>query len=93
MTPIFRPEAAKDLQDIARYSRLAFGRAQAKRYIRRIEACCLSLSPARARPANKVSPGLWRRSVASHVVFFRIVGPDVIVVRILHEAMNHEEHL
>jgi toxin ParE1/3/4 len=93
MTLIFRPEAAKDLQDIARYSRLTFGKAQAKRYIRQIEACCLSLSPSRARQASRVSAGLWRRSVASHVVFFRMVGSDVVVVRILHEAMNFEDHL
>ncbi|BDA86659.1 hypothetical protein Sa4125_42010 [Aureimonas sp. SA4125] len=93
MTLIFRPEAANDLLEIARYSRRSFGKAQAKRYLRLIEGACGALADGRGQSAGAISRDLLKRSVASHIIFFRRAEEGVVVVRILHKAMNHEDYL
>jgi toxin ParE1/3/4 len=95
MRLIFRPEATADLRDISFYTRRTFGKRQAKIYLRRIEDRCDALA-IRARPAmpvDDVSPGLFRAGIGSHMIFFRIDGDELSIVRVLHQSMHYKDHL
>jgi toxin ParE1/3/4 len=91
----FTKDAYSDLLDISRFTRRTYGKRQAVRYIEQIEHCCKGLAAGRyrGRPADSISSGLRKQIVESHVVFFRLSNRDVVIVRILHVAMNHEDHL
>jgi plasmid stabilization system protein ParE len=58
--------------------------------IGRALASVLSKFPRRARRCEHVRPGLWRMEAGSHVLFFRRLGDDVLVCRILHHRMLPE---
>ena len=95
MKLIFRPEAKADLREISYYTRRNFGKRQAKLYLRRIEERCAALA-LRARPAmpvDDVSPGLFRAGIGSHMIFFRIDGEELSIVRVLHQSMHYKDHL
>ncbi|MBC8129539.1 MAG: type II toxin-antitoxin system RelE/ParE family toxin [Rhizobiaceae bacterium] len=85
----------RDPREISLHGRRRFGRAQATSYIRKIEHCCDALSTGRlrGRPAVHVSSGLRKQRVDSAFIFFLIEGDDLIIVRILHEEMNHEDYI
>jgi toxin ParE1/3/4 len=42
---------------------------------------------------NEVRRGYRRFRYKSHVVFHRLTGPDIEIVRILHAAMDVDRHL
>ena len=97
MSPVqFLPEARADLQDIHRFTRRHFGRAQADVYVTHISQICSLISDGYpgSRNESATQPGLFSHRVRAHRAFFRR-GPDggLVVVRILHDAMNFEDHL
>lgn len=87
--------AEADLSEIADYTLRTWGEAQCERYLAQLEDCCQRLAdhPILGRSCDAIRPGLRRREQGKHVVFYRRVGEDIIVVRILHERMLPELHL
>lgn len=97
MTAIeFRPAARRDLAAIYLFTQHRFGTIQAERYVTAIsESCGLVLAGRRqARSEAAMQAGLFSHRSGSHRIYHRR-SPDgaLIVVRILHEAMNHQDHL
>lgn len=90
----FSNRALADLDSIIEYTIGTWGVAQAVRYIGELEAASQRLAeiPGMGRLCEHIRPGLWRMEAGSHVLFFRRVGEDIFVCRILHYRMLPEHH-
>jgi toxin ParE1/3/4 len=87
--------AATDLEDIFEYGIFRFGLDQAKRYVQAMEQHFLLLSDnvGLGREAGELSSGLKRFSYGSHVIFYLEISNGILVVRVLHQSMDFEQHL
>jgi toxin ParE1/3/4 len=87
--------AEADLDDIAAYTVATWSVAQAARYLARLEAAAEALgdNPMLGR-VYALRPRYSRFEEGSHVMFFRRDDAgNVLIVRIMHEAMLPELHL
>jgi toxin ParE1/3/4 len=68
---------------------------QADSYLGRLREVMATVAedPRRGLPCDDVSAGYRRISAGSHVIFFRMRGSDVYVVRVLHQRMDFRRHL
>jgi toxin ParE1/3/4 len=53
----------------------------------------LSANAEIGRARDEVSPGLRSYRVRQHVIYYRIAGSSLMVLRILHERMDAWRHL
>jgi len=92
---IFPPRAARDIDEIYDFTAGRWGRLQAGRYIGQIRARCKSLAGGKAAgwDASAIRPGYRRLPAGSHVIFYRVTGDMIEVVRILHARMDFGRHL
>jgi toxin ParE1/3/4 len=60
------------------------------RYTDLIEAAYADLAeaPQQAQGCTNIRPGYRRRSVEQHVIYFRLTGYGIAVIRILHQRMD-----
>jgi toxin ParE1/3/4 len=88
----FSNRALADLDSIVDYTIRTWDDVQAARYLAQLETASQRLAeiPALGRRCENVRPGLWRIEEGSHVLFFRRVGDDVLICRILHYRMLPE---
>jgi toxin ParE1/3/4 len=84
------PRAQQDLEEMFDATVARWGLDQAMHYIDLIEAACLALAaaPLPAPACNHVRPGYRRRPVEQHMIYFRVEGDDIAVIRILHQRMD-----
>ena len=84
-----RRAAEDDLREIARYTMRTWGSDQTVRYRHKLEECIafLSRNPMLGRSCDAVFPGLRRFEVGRHVIFYRHEPTEILVLRILHQAM------
>ena len=89
------PAAERDLENIWRTTRERWGVEQANRYIDALVAAFteLAASPKSAPACDHVRPGYRRRSVARHMIYFRIAAYGIAIIRILHERADAPRHL
>jgi toxin ParE1/3/4 len=95
MSLIVSPAAQADIDEIWDYSADSWSIGQADAYLadlRRMMARIAS-NPAIGVVCPKVRPGYRKQSCGSHVIFYRQVGDDVDIVRILHQRMDFRRHL
>ena len=87
--------AAKDLKEIARYTRDRWGGAQMERYLAEIEALFhrLRSTPELGKERRDIDRNLRSFPVRSHVIYYRVTGRDIVIVRILHQGMLPVRHL
>ena len=92
---LFSPRAQADVEEIWEYSTQRFGAEQTDAYIREIQRAAQTIAkdPRRGRACDEIREGYRKFSVGSHVLFFRVAGESVVVVRILHQRMDFERHL
>jgi toxin ParE1/3/4 len=92
---VIRPKAQRDLKEIWSYTLKTWSREQANRYLSTINAAIgeLRQRPELGRPCDDVSPGLLRRKVERHVIYFRHLQENLLVVRVLHERMQVKAHV
>ena len=87
-------EAAADLDAIYEYTIENFGLEQGRDYLlgphQRFGD--LVTRPALGRGAEQLAPGLRRYPFRSHVVFYVIDDPDILIVRVLHRSMEPPRH-
>ncbi len=85
----YAKRAEADLTGIASFTARTWGAAQVDAYLVMLEECCESLraNPLLGRACEDVRPGLRRMEVGQHVVFYRLKGKRILVVRVLHRAM------
>ena len=88
-------KALSDLDSIRDYTRKEWGAAQAAKYIRSIRAIVgnAASAPMLAAPIGNHRPEYRKVTAGTHIVFFRINGEAIEIVRILHGAMDIEPKL
>jgi len=88
--------ADEDLQEIYRYTRRMWGRAQAELYIRGLEQRFRALAdnPLTSIVREDLRPEGLRSVVhGSHVVFYQPQPDGVLIVRVLHGRQDVRTHL
>jgi toxin ParE1/3/4 len=92
---VLSPRARADIEDIWSYTAEKWGDAQAESYIRSLKHGIETIArdPNRGRPCDDLRPGYRKFAVGSHILFFRLMGEDIDVVRVLHQSMDFEQHL
>lgn len=87
--------ARSDLAGIERYGEANWGRARARAYIDALWAqlVLLAARPAIGRSRTEVGPGLRSFPFESHVIFYEMVEPGILVIRILHMRQDAGRHL
>jgi toxin ParE1/3/4 len=103
MTPLTRsPRVKRDIVDVLKYTKERWGKAQARAYgeLIREALSAIAAEPRRGRPRDDVRPGILayhisqRGRPARHILFYRIGATGIVeVVRLLHDAMDFEQHL
>lgn len=95
MRLIFSPRAKADLDDVWDYTTTRWSLDQAERYLRRIQRATLTIAeaPKPGRSCDEIRPGYFKRTVGSHVIFYRLRADAVDIVRILHVRMDFDRHL
>lgn len=92
---VLSPRAETDLDEIWDYTADRWGLDQAETYTRalwhRIEA--VAAKPAMGQDCSDIRAGYWKIPYGSHVLFYRLTGDGVDIVRILHERMDFERHI
>jgi toxin ParE1/3/4 len=85
-----KPAAIEDLDQIWDYTAGRWDVDQADSYLRELEHAFhrIGNNPMIGRGCDEVRPGYRKHSVASHTVYYRLAGPEVEVVRILHQRMD-----
>lgn len=82
--------AREDLKIISRYTEMEWGSAQKKRYLRQIRArfSALRRYPGLGRARPEIAVAYRSIPAGQHVIFYRATGRDVIILRVLHHAMD-----
>jgi toxin ParE1/3/4 len=94
-TPRITRAAERDLIEISRYTRERWGSEQARRYVSLLDArfVALAKNPQSGRPRDDIRTGYWCARESRHAIFYRLMGVEVEIVRVLHERMLPELHL
>jgi toxin ParE1/3/4 len=89
------PTAKKDFRAILRYTRKTWGERQRAIYARRLTEAMDELTryPDLGEAREDIPAGMRAKSVAQHVIFYRIDDQMLIVIRILHSRMDAPTHL
>ena len=92
---VLSPRAQADLDEIWDYTAERWGDAQAEIYVRDIWQAVRSVSAdhRKGRACDEIRKGYFKFQVGSHVMFFRLMGVDIDIVRILHSRMDPGRHL
>lgn len=90
-----RPDALEDLIEIWEYSFANWGDAQADRYIDGLEEVIERLGDEAGRRLAKqlADTPYWRLRCQRHLIVFELSEKAIDVVRVLHVAMDIEQHL
>lgn len=89
------PRAESDLTGIWLYTCEEWGTEQADSYLDKLEAGMKQLlnHPLLGSDYNHVSAGYRRLQVEHHAVFYQVLEPEVLIVRVLHEDMDSPQRL
>lgn len=90
---IWSPEARADLSEIWDYYVGAAGRHSADTIIRGFTEACIVLEehPLAGRARDEVRPGLRSMAASPHIVFYRVRGRAVEIVRVLDGRRDLDE--
>lgn len=92
---VFQHEASADIERIYRFSLSQFGKATADAYHDGLLEAVLRLEsyPEMGRQEPGIVPPIRSLPFRSHKLYYRFDGQTILVVRILHQAMNAGSHL
>lgn len=84
-----------DIEDIWRYTAKTWSVQQANDYTDTLSYAFDELAawPSRARACDEVRESYRRISIEHHMVYLRVEPYGVVIVRILHKAMDATRHL
>jgi toxin ParE1/3/4 len=90
----FSHRAKADVGEIWQYTADRWGAEQAELYLGLIDAAVDAIcgDPKLGRSCNEIRRGYRKYRVGSHVLFYRIKGRQIFVVRVLHQRMDPERH-
>lgn len=88
-------QADSDVAAIYLYSLEEFGLDQAEDYAASLDRAYERIAefPKLGRLCPELQPDLRRHEVLQHVIYYREVDLDVLIVRILHRQMDADIHL
>jgi toxin ParE1/3/4 len=92
---VLSPSAQADIEEIWDYTVEHWGVEQAARYVRELKAAIevVAVDPGRGRSCDEIRAGYKRFPAGSHILFYRLTGAGIDVVRILHRRMDFGRHL
>lgn len=92
---ILSRKADDDIVQIARLSVRHWGVQQAEQYVLSLHELFKRLAdfPDLGRDASAIRPGALRMHSGSHVTFYRRIETGILIVRVLHERMDFQQHL
>lgn len=92
---ILSPKAKADLSDIWDYTLAEWGIEQAEKYVRELWTAMQdqAIDASTSADISDVRKGYRKVRSGSHVIFFKLTGDGIDVVRILHQRMDFERHL
>lgn len=84
------PAAREDIRSINDYSRSTWGPVRARDYMGALhdKIKAVARGDLTGVKAEDVGPGLRRQVVGAHVIWFRVVGERLRVIRVLHQSMD-----
>ena len=87
--------AVADLRSIRQYTLSVWGERQEAAYLDRLWHRFQAIldDPAAHRSRDDLFPGCRMAAEGRHVIFFRIQGDILQIVRVLHSAMDFRRHL
>ena len=91
----FTIAARKDLREIFTYTTKTWGIAQARQYSEQLKQHTIAIVEFRAqsKPNLGASVDVHQSHCRKHIFVFERKGDKVLIVRILHEAMDIPRHL
>ena len=87
--------ADADLESILDYGITAHGRAKAEYYLQTINMTATRLAefPALGAARDDLRPGLRSLPSGEHRLYYRVDPEEVVILRVLHKAMDPDRHL
>lgn len=87
--------ARADLEDIIDYTARTWGADQAKRYTRdiRVQIERIARDDVITQPLRVARSGMFKSRINRHLIIFEQGDDHILIVRILHEAMDIPRHL
>ena len=87
--------ARADLKSIRRYSQRTWGSDRTVRYMAALRDIMKGLAAGTVVSRNRddLRPGLQMATSGRHCVFFEVEGSRILVVRVLHDRMDYQQHL
>lgn len=88
--------ARKDLIDIGRFTTKKWGKRQRDKYLKQLDDAfkLLARQPEIGRDADDIKPAYKKFNQGSHIIFYRTgTESKIVVIRILHNSMDVEQHL
>lgn len=91
----FATRARADLDGIWAYTVEKWNSDQAEGYLHAIDQALklLRTNPRLGRSAHHIRQDLFKFPVASHVIYYKIISRNLVVVRILHKSMDVDRTL
>lgn len=88
-------QADADFTAIYLYTLVEFGATQADSYMEDLEAVFKRLCdfPKLGRSCDEIIDGSRRHEHGEHTIFYREIGTDILIGRILHKRMDPHLHL
>lgn len=88
------PRAKLDLSEIWDYTFLQWGTEQAEKYVRDLWSTMKRAvdNSIKCVDIGDVRKGYRKSKSGSHIIFFKVTGNGIDVVRILHQKMDFERH-
>ena len=92
---VLSPRAQSDLEAIWDHTERQWGLDQAEQYLRQIWQGIeiVAAKPLVGRDCSELRASYRKYRTGAHVLFYRVTGEIIDVVRILHERMDFERHL
>jgi toxin ParE1/3/4 len=90
----FTPTAIASIEDIGEYTQAEWGVKQRDKYLDMLDSAfhMLTRTPKIGKECNEISPHLRRFPKDKHVIYYRIEGEFITIVRVLHERMEPERY-
>lgn len=87
--------AQADLQAIARYTELRWGKRQGAAYLGAFRNCfgTIRQNPLSGRDRSDIAEGCRSIECGRHVLFYRDTPDAILILRILHGLMDFRRHM
>ncbi len=92
---ILRPDAERNIEDVADYTIGEWGHEQARTYVRELRPAIANLATTALRYPifETVYPGLRRKRSGMHHIYFLVSADHVDVLNIIHVQRDPGQHL